>query len=157
MNKKGFTLVELLVVIILLALLIILTMTTVLSAFDAQNKNIFSMQLQKFNTDINTAYSDARIDQGALAPTCYLVKGLKQANGYEGYIIIDPVEGKTDTINVYNKDYVYNAGITALVSQKGKAISDLEASEYTTRKNAIDAYIANPSNGCIEANDVFED
>ena len=43
MNKKGFTLVELLVVIILLALLIILTMTTVLSAFDAQNKNIFSM------------------------------------------------------------------------------------------------------------------
>ena len=121
-NKKGFTLVELLVVIVILGALILLAMPTVLNAMETSSKNIFSSQTLDFAKNIKTAFEVVKSEQGAGTPTCYNVAPLKDGDSYEGCIIMDYENSDVASIHVYNKEFYYDSDYATLADQKGKAV-----------------------------------
>lgn len=148
-NKRGFTLVELLVVIVVLGLLILLAMPSVLDAMESSSKNIFASQLLAFSKDVKTTFEQSKSFNGAATPTCYNVNGLKEGTQYAGYIIVDYVTGKITNIQVYNQEYYYGGTYANLASQKGKAFAKLAAATHTSAKNLISSYVALPANNCV--------
>ena len=59
MNKKGFTLVELLAVIAILAILVIIALPNVLKMYNTSKKNIFLVEVKDENKEIKSfTYSD---------------------------------------------------------------------------------------------------
>ncbi len=148
-NKRGFTLVELLVVIVVLGLLILLAMPSVLDAMESSSKNIFASQVLAFSKDVKTTYEQAKSFSGSNVPLCYNVYGLKEGTQYAGYITINYLTGKVDKIEVYNQEYYYGGTYANLASQKGKAFAKLAAATHTSAKNLISSYVALPANNCV--------
>ena len=154
--KKGFTLVELLAVLVVLGLIIVFAMPEILEVMDISSKNVFASQLVSFNNQINTAYDHALNEQGISAPYCYLVTGLKQSTEYDGYVLMDTATSKIQSVNVYNKTYVYTGSHVNLLKDRGRAIPNHTSTEYTNLKNQIDTFKNDPVNNCVEANTVFD-
>lgn len=144
-NKRGFTLVELLVVIVVLGLLIALAMPSIIDALDSSSKNIFANQAIDFATKAKSKYEENKIYQGVAAPLCYTVDGVKEGTTYEGCVkITQDASGadKVDEIYIFNNEYLVNitsAGndYAKLVSDKGKVVTKLTASTYTTTKASL--------------------
>ncbi len=148
-NKKGFTLVELLVVIVVLGLLIALAMPSIIDAMDNSAKNVFANQVIDFVNKTKSKYADMRMDEGAAAPTCYLVKGAKEGSQYEGYIeITQDVETSADVVGniyVYNKEYLATVNGTeefsTFVEKKAKAVDTMlkkmSATDLTSAQGVV--------------------
>lgn len=150
-EKSGFTLIELLVVIVVLGLIIVFAVPTIINSLDNSKKNIFAEQLTMFSGNIITKYADLKIQDGSLAPKCFRVLGLKEASGYDGYILVAD-DGKSVTLNVYNNEYVYQGNNAALVSDKGKAIPKITKDEYNEKIYEINTYINDPASHCYTFN-----
>lgn len=150
MRQRGFTLVELLVVIVVLGLLIALAMPTLFNALDRSKRNVFSDQLKIFSTKVLNRYSDNKMLEGAGTPICYGIDGIKEEKTYKGYVIISPEDNKVGTVHIYNKEFAYQGPVTDLIGKGGEAISKLTQEEHATQKNEIESYFSNPDNGCVE-------
>lgn len=89
LNKKGFTLVELLAVIVVLALLMVIATSTIGSALDNSRKKALTIAAQKF---LNDAYTTAQSEllNGSQATTSVSIN----KDGYSGSITIDATTGK---------------------------------------------------------------
>ena len=89
MNKKGFTLVELLAVIVVLAILILLAMPRVTSMMENARVNSFVVEANEIMKVAQTAYSDKVFDdESAGGTTCFTVDELIT----KGYLDKDPGE-----------------------------------------------------------------
>lgn len=62
MNKKGFTLVELLAVIVILAVLALVAMPNVTRLMNASRKNAFITEVENFVTYAQTSYTNSQIN-----------------------------------------------------------------------------------------------
>lgn len=141
-NKKGFTLVELLVVIVVLSLLIALAMPTVLDVMKNSQKKIYADQLLAYAKDVTNVFAEQKSELGADAPLCYIIDTLKPATKNKGCIQLDYDTGQPTNMYIYNDTYTY--GITAgddylnLADKNGKAISDIGAGLTSSVKTVID-------------------
>ncbi len=106
MNKRGFTLVELLAVIVVLAILVLLAMPRVTSMMEKARVNSFVIEANEIAKVAQTAYNDKVFD-GELdnGPTCFTVDQLidsgyldKDKGEIRGAIVIDA----NDTTNIYS-------------------------------------------------------
>ncbi len=77
MNKKGFTLVELLAVIVVLAILILLAMPRVTTMMEKARVNSFVVEANEIMKVAQTAYNDKVFDDDSTSgPTCFTVDQL---------------------------------------------------------------------------------
>ena len=145
-NKKGFTLVELLVVIVILGGLILLIMPTVLNAMESSSKNIFAQEVINFSGKVQSSYEINKGEHGAIAPLCYFIDNLKDGDTYQGCMKINSDSGKVEEIHVYNNEFKFQTGVdnlstdptppanteivyASLVQQKGKVVGKLRTGE----------------------------
>lgn len=123
MNKKGFTLVELLAVIVILAVIILVAINAVLPQMAKARKNAFADEIMNYAKAAETKYVSDSQDEDAIvgdvgssgAGLCYNLKtpdyGLhgeyvtKNDNSYTGIIIL---RQNSDNSNLYDK-YAYVA------------------------------------------------
>lgn len=116
LNKKGFTLVELLAVIVVLAVIMVIAIPTVIDSMNSAKKSSFAMYGQKM---LNAAMSKVQGDalNGVGANDVYKFSELVASSGqYNGYVSYDS-STNTYTVYFYNTDYI----------AKGASYDDLES------------------------------
>lgn len=105
LNKKGFTLVELLAVIVVLAVIMVIAIPTVIDSMNSAKKSSFAMYGQKM---LNAAMSKVQGDalDGVGAKDKYKFSELVASSGqYKGYVSYDSSTNKY-TVSFYNTDYM---------------------------------------------------
>ena len=105
LNKKGFTLVELLAVIVVLAVIMVIAIPTVIDSMNSAKKSSFAMYGQKM---LNAAMSKVQGDalNGVAAKTVYKFSELVASSGqYKGYVSYTS-STNTYTVSFYNTDYM---------------------------------------------------
>ena len=149
MNKKGFTLVELLAVIAILAILVIIALPNVLKMFNDSKKNSFVNETREvFKTAQTQFVSDNLTHPGAVTYSNNLKKPCNPATGklemqgraVDGgqlaYSISLDAEGKVTSIKVSDGTYSYTG-----TKPEGKDMdaSDITANSVTTGTSYADA------------------
>ena len=107
LNKKGFTLVELLAVIVVLAVIMVIAIPTVIDSMNSAKKSSFAMYGQKM---LNAAMSKVQGDalDGKPAKAKYKFSELVAASGqYKGYVSYNS-NTNTYLVHFYNTDYMAN-------------------------------------------------
>lgn len=105
LNKKGFTLVELLAVIVVLAVIMVIAIPTVIDSMNSAKKSSFAMYGQKM---LNAAMSKVQGDalDGKAAQSVYKFSELVASSGqYKGYVSYTS-STNTYTVYFYNTDYM---------------------------------------------------
>ena len=116
LNKKGFTLVELLAVIVVLAVIMVIAIPTVIDSMNSAKKSSFAMYGQKM---LNAAMSKVQGDalDGKSAQPKYKFSELVASSGqYKGYVSYNS-NTNTYLVHFYNTDYM----------AKGASYDDLES------------------------------
>ncbi len=125
LNKKGFTLVELLAVIAILALLMLLVTPNILMLFTEGKKNAFATQVQSVWKAAETKYINDSLTSSTPGPYCYVGTGLdgsfaeiKATNPKDlgidnnktlAYFVKFDSEGKIAQLIVTNGSYYYSS------------------------------------------------
>src|SRR5574344_438189 len=125
-NKKGFTLVELLAVIVVLAIIMIIAIPAVMKQMNNAKQGAFKIEAQKvINTAQQIYESDLMLNQvtatghgtkltsctknGGTNCYCYTLEGLGVASGgnYKGYVVIelDPTNAATYYVTLSDASY----------------------------------------------------
>ena len=112
MNKKGFTLVELLAVIVILAVIILIAINAVLPQMERARKNSFADEIMNYAKAAETKYvtesQEGDVEGDISAGICYNLSELhgeyvtKNDDKYAGIVIIQ----KRSNSNIYDK-YAY--------------------------------------------------
>lgn len=103
LNKKGFTLVELLAVIVILALLMVVVATTVMPLMNDSKKSAFTTYAQKFQSTAMGQFEGQKVlnnfasgqpitvIDAATKKYCGTLKSIMGTDGsqYDGYVMID--------------------------------------------------------------------
>ena len=118
LNKKGFTLVELLAVIVVLAIIMVLTLPTVMNSLSSARQSTFLLYASRMlDTAADKYQSDVLLNGGK---KCYTISELNGENtsSYKGRVLIS-TDGTTYTIQMYDANY--QIGITASETLGDKA------------------------------------
>lgn len=144
MNKKGFTLVELLAVIAILAILVILALPNILNLFNDAKKSAFKTEVQ---TLYNTAQQQYILDGGkavqfyknktTCSNTAYKTLSLKGTNTFYYYINIT-AQGKITELYAHDGTYsFYYSGSDLKVEQIGEGTNNVKLlTETSSTDNA---------------------
>lgn len=112
LNKRGFTLVELLAVIVVLAIIIVIAAPKVLEAMNSAKKKSFQLEGQTVLTKAMETYmADDLLGQGSTTK-CYTLSqlGITTTGSYVGYVIVygsTLVEDNTAAYYLYLTDNTY--------------------------------------------------
>ena len=119
MNKRGFTLVELLAVIVILALLALLTSTAVTKIVKDSKENLSSVQIQNIKEAAEMWGAD-NLDKLPDAGDCnYITLGVLQDEGLIDNSIIDPKNSEEISSSLKIK-------ISTTLSTSGNLITNYE-------------------------------
>ena len=124
-NKKGFTLVELLAVIVVLALIMVFAIPTVLDASGKAHKETFSLYAEKTFIQAKTYF--------ALYPekTCATLKDIGMpGNEYTGKIFWDDTD-KVYKLFLHDETYYFSSKTLEQVKEGNSISSFADASEDT--------------------------
>lgn len=113
-NKKGFTLVELLAVIVVLAILILLAIPAVTAMMDKARKNAFEVEVENVIKVTKSWYASRELESISTNEDCITVKDLIDLNyldkksggkseGLDGAVCL--IDGKTVVYELSNKYY----------------------------------------------------
>lgn len=100
LNKKGFTLVELLAVIVILALLIVITANTVLPMMNKSKQNAMVVYGERVLSNASTSFQADSISAGLTQPQYYSIETLMGQADYFGCVKV--------AYNSTTKKYEYN-------------------------------------------------
>lgn len=104
LNKKGFTLVELLAVIVVLAIIMVLTLPTIMNSMNSARQSTFLLYASRMlDTAADKYQSDALLNGGE---SCYEIKTLNNetTSKYTGRVLISN-NGNTMIIQMYDDNY----------------------------------------------------
>ena len=110
MNKKGFTLVELLAVIAILAILVVIALPNVIDMFQGAKKNTFATEVQ---TIMKQAQSQWVLEGGTAREYKHLWSGTETSSTLQlqgnnlAYDIIINANGEFTLVQVCSKDYSF--------------------------------------------------
>lgn len=113
MNKKGFTLVELLAVIAILAILVIIALPNVLQMFNDSKKNSFMTEVRDIYKQAQTQFiADSMTQAGAktyasATLNCTGIKALDLQGRAINYVVQLDSTGKVTSIAVSDGSYFY--------------------------------------------------
>lgn len=152
LNKKGFTLVELLAVIVVLAVIMVIAIPTVIDSMNSAKKNSFVMYGQKMITAAMSKVQGDALD-GVAAKSVYKFSELVASSGqYKGYV---SYSNGNYTVSFYNADYVASAVGYDELEQFKKAdcgsaqvpaicgkVAAASDSTYSTKTGAIDTQLS---------------
>lgn len=117
LNKKGFTLVELLAVIVVLAIIMVLTLPTIMNSMNSARQSTFLLYASRMlDTAADKYQSDALLNGGK---SCYEIKTLNNetTSKYTGRVLISD-NGNTMKIQMYDDNY--QIGFKVKTSKDGK-------------------------------------
>ena len=146
LNKKGFTLVELLAVIVVLALIMVLVLPNVMDSMNSAKQQTFLLYANRM---LDAAMSKrASDDLAGAAKDCYLISTLNNGNTkkYTGKVTYDQTT-KEYRIQMYDNDYQIGfsnkpaeitAGTTYYDKKGGVTSAEIETIK-TNLKNATEA------------------
>lgn len=142
LNKKGFTLVELLAVIVVLAIIMVLTIPSVLSSLNTARQSAFLTYAKKM---LNAAQEKYQTDSLIGTPgKCFTVESLSDGttSQYQGIVQIDTSTGKpVAKIKMYDSNY--QLGITASTTlgdtATGVTYSEIETINGKLGSNTLQA------------------
>ena len=111
MNKKGFTLVELLAVIVVLAIIMIIAVPSVMDSMNSARKNAFKIYAQKVLNTAQTKYQ-ADILTGGEIKNCYSLQTLmgSSVGNYKGFVQITGANTDTVSFTITLRDNNYYIG-----------------------------------------------
>lgn len=139
-NKKGFTLVELLAVIVILGVLLMIAVPAIQNVIKKSKRNAFESQAKLIIENVETMLSASTNKPDA---TCYiptanvkLERGSLNDNAKKGYVTVKPNSNSTTgydvTINIGDGTYAINGqGLSTAT-----ATSDTEVPTYDANKNS---------------------
>ncbi len=104
LNKKGFTLVELLAVIVVLAIIMVLTLPTIMNSMNSARQSTFLLYASRMlDTAADKYQSDALLNGGK---SCYTIETLNNGttSKYHGRVLISD-NGNTMKVQMYDDNY----------------------------------------------------
>lgn len=119
LNKKGFTLVELLAVIVVLAIIMIFAIPNVMNSVDDARKGMFKNYAQKvMNSAEQTYQTDILLNNAG--KTCYTLSdlGLESSGNYRGKVVVNIKSDQTAEFFLYLSDNSYSVSNLAASSIK---------------------------------------
>lgn len=146
LNKKGFTLVELLAVIVVLAIIMIIAIPAVMDSMNKAKNKSFKMYAQKMLTAAGTKYQSSVLTGTNKVGTCfYALTDLTSSTGnFKGYVIIDPTSSiDNPTLTIYIADNSYYAN--------GVDAEGLETASNIKALDSTGQAITTPATGATSA------
>lgn len=140
LNKKGFTLVELLAVIVVLSVIMLLAVNAIVPRMNSARKNAFVTEAQVYLKAAETWYQNQLL-QGVTPARCVTVETLnngyvnKDSNKYVGSVEVKKdANGKmTYTIWISNDEFQITGKTSANLSTNGESqVDDYTADASTT-------------------------
>ena len=132
MNKKGFTLVELLAVIAILALLVIIALPNILRIFKNAKQNTFVTEVQNLVRSAEDKYLTSSMNNGS-NNTCFDSKTNKlDMTGRDNLIYKIKLTNKGKIINIEVLDNNYYINVS---NEEGIKIDSITSNEVKTRNN----------------------
>ncbi len=135
MNKRGFTLVELLAVIAILAILVVIALPNVLSMFNQAKKDTFLTEAKNIYKEISKKYISENMKGNKLT---YISSEddtkLDMSDGGIQYCILLNDDGSVKKMKVSNGTYV-------ITMENGKKVDDLTTSDVV--EGNLDGYTCN--------------
>ena len=137
MNKKGFTLVELLAVIVILAVIILVAMNAVIPQMEKARKSAFKTEAETYLKAAQTYYTSSKIDGSA--ETCVTIDTLnngyitKADDSYEGYVLMGET---TDDFKIALTNDEYSIGAAGSEMTLSE-VADLDVSSLPAASSAI--------------------
>ena len=126
LNKKGFTLVELLAVIVVLAIIMVLTLPTIMNSMNSARQSTFLLYASRMlDTAADKYQSDALLNGGE---SCYTIEQLNNGNTtkYHGLVRIED-NGNTVKIQMYDDNYQIGFKAKTSTDGKTKLLSEVDA------------------------------
>ncbi|MBP3445361.1 MAG: type II secretion system protein [Bacilli bacterium] len=144
LNKKGFTLVELLAVIVVLALIMVLAVPSVLTSMNSARQSTFLLYAGKMIEAAQTRYQSELLL--GTPSSSYTVQDLNDSSStqYKGIVCISNAASTNPIYKIQMYDNSYQIGITtnATIGDKtgGVTYADIEAMKLKlTRNTALQA------------------
>lgn len=137
LNKKGFTLVELLAVIVVLAFVMVLAAPSVLSSMNSARQSSFMLYAEKM---LNSAQSKYQADQLIkLMPDtyCYNISELSdtKTSQYSGFVMVQngSKQNATYTIQMFDKTYTIGMVDDDTTGDKADGVTFSEIEDIKTK------------------------
>ena len=139
LNKKGFTLVELLAVIVILALIMVLTVPTILDQMNSARQSSFLLYAEEMLKNAQTRYqSDLLL--GSNPSTCYTFDELSGSSNtqqqYKGKVIVTDPNAANLTFKIVMYDNNYMVGYEGN-EVTGKTFADIESMKSNLKSTKL--------------------
>ncbi len=143
MNKKGFTLVELLAVIVVLAIIMVIAVPSVLNSMNAARQSSFLVYAEKMINSAQAKYQSDSLVNTMPQEYCYNLSELtdNESSQYKGFVHIQGAATSKPTYKVIMFDSTYSVGIVTDTTIGDKAggltFSDIETIKTKLGDNSL--------------------
>ena len=141
LNKKGFTLVELLAVIVVLALVMVLTVPTVLDQMNSARQSTFVLYAEEMIKQAQTRYQSDLL-MGGVPTTCYTFDDLAGSGNsqkqYKGKIMVTNVNAANLEFKVVMYDNNYMLGYDQAGAKTLAQVEEIRSNLKTTQLPVLD-------------------
>ena len=139
LNKKGFTLVELLAVIVVLALIMVLTVPSVLTSMNSARQSSFLLYAGKMIESAQGKYQSQLLI--GVPDTCYSLESLSDnaSTQYSGTVQVTYDENNTPIFKIQMYDKSYQIGFKADADNSGDVAGGATYADIETIKGKLAA------------------
>lgn len=127
LNKKGFTLVELLAVIVVLAFVMVLAAPSVLSSMNSARQSSFMLYAEKMLNSAQSRYQSDQLVQIMDDTYCYNISELSdtKTTQYSGFVIVTNGSKQTAEYRIQMFDKTYSIGMAGSARADGSITDEI--------------------------------
>lgn len=143
MNKKGFTLVELLAVIVVLAIIMVIAVPSVLNTMNAARQSSFLLYAEKMIQSAQSKYQGDSLVNTMPQEYCYNIETLtgNDTSTYKGFVHVTDAATTTPKYEIVMFDSTYSIGLVTDTTIGDKAggltFSDIETIKTKLGDNSL--------------------